>query len=177
MAEQAHLPDTFEPQTSRARQEGWPGRKASAPSATAPHSDEWAWRSSVDQQREQKLQRSTHKFYTETTTDGEVSLFLSLLRQSTKKNSLPTIRKAIPEGSYSWGLDLQAGGRHRWSWSGGTWRGSWRPSARGCSREASAPETGSLTSWMVLGRGKWTNLNALDQHKWTMLSKNKCTWF
>lgn len=43
--------------------------------------------------------------------------------------------------------DSRAGGQCRWSWSEGTWRGSWRPPARGCSRGACAPGTGSQTSW------------------------------
>lgn len=44
----AYPPDMCEPQTWEAHRGGWLGRRASAPSSTAPHSSEWAWRSSVD---------------------------------------------------------------------------------------------------------------------------------
>ncbi len=48
--------------------------------------------------------------------------------------------------------DLRAGGPHRWSWSGGTWRGSWQPLARDCSMEACATGTDSQTSYWEIHR-------------------------
>lgn len=49
-----------EPQTWEAHRWGWQGRRASAPSTTAPRSSEWAWRSSVDESTSVlKLQHDT----------------------------------------------------------------------------------------------------------------------
>lgn len=46
----------------------------------------------------------------------------------------------------NWMSDSQEEGQHRWSWSAGTWTGSWQRSARSCSMGACAPETDSQTS-------------------------------
>lgn len=56
-------------------------------------------------------------------------------------NTFPWFRNKIGT------IYLQAGGQHRWSWSAGTWKGSWQQAARSCSMGACAAETDSQTSW------------------------------
>lgn len=67
---------------------------------------------------------------------------------STVKTTIKTTK-----ANFSWSCellvqaDVRAEGQHRWSWSAGTWRGSWQRAARSCSMGACAPVTGSQTSW------------------------------
>lgn len=127
-----HLPGMYEQQTWEAHQEEWLGRKVSAPSTTAPDSSGWAWRSSVDESG------SLLKLHT-----SNVQRVTSMIFTCRMCISVQLVSEELVASR----SNSRAEGRRRWSWSEGTWRGSWHPSARGCSRGACGPETGSQINY------------------------------
>lgn len=72
--------------------------------------------------------------------------------------------------------DSQAGGPRRWSWSEGTWKGSWHPPASSYSTEACAAETGSQTSWRRIGWPRWRDMLMEAKNGVNVLKENVWKW-